>query len=61
MVKEKKLLKDKMREIMRVLFKKGGAMSEHEIARETGFSYITVKKYMKELAKLGLVKETKKK
>ena len=61
MVKEKKLLNSKMREIVRLLHKKGGAMSENEIAKETGFSYITVIKYMKELAKLGLVRETRKK
>jgi uncharacterized membrane protein len=59
MVKEKKQLNSKMRDIIRILYKKGGAMSENEIAKETSLSYITVIKYMKELKRLGLVKERK--
>ncbi len=55
MVKEK-VLNAKMREIVRLLHKTGGAMTAHEIARETGFSYSTVIKYLNELHKLGLIK-----
>jgi len=49
-----------MREIIRVLHKKGGAMSENEIAKETGLSYITVIKYIKEMVKQGIILEDKK-
>lgn len=59
MVKEKKQLNAKMREIIRILHKCGGSMSEHEIAKETGFSYVTVIKYLKELVKLGVIIQTK--
>jgi uncharacterized membrane protein len=59
MVKEKKALNSKMREILRVLHKGGGAMSENEIAKETGLSYVTVKKYLKKLHELNLIEETK--
>lgn len=61
MAKEKKQLNAKMREIIRVLHKKGGSMSEHEIAKETGFSYITVRKWLRDLVKKGLILEVKKK
>lgn len=57
MVKEKKLLNSKMREIVRILHKKGGAMSPNEIAEETGLSYVTVQKYLKELLKKGVITE----
>jgi len=60
MVKEKKQLNGKMREIIRILHKHSGVMSEHEISKETGFSYVTVRKYLKELVKKGLVMEVKK-
>ena len=55
MVKEKKILNAKMREILRVLHKKGGSMSTNEIAEETGFSYKTVIKYLKALEKLNIL------
>ena len=61
MVKVKKQLNSKMREIIRVLHKKGGAMSENEIAKETGLSYITVIKYIKEMVKRGIILEDKQK
>ena len=61
MVKERKLLNPKMREIVRILHKSGGAMTEHEIARETGFSYVTVRKWLRDLVKKGLIIEVKKK
>lgn len=51
MVKRKQELNSKMRDILRVIHKKGGAMSAHEIAKETGMSYVTVRKYLKELLK----------
>lgn len=44
-------LNAKMREIIRVVHKQGGAMSAHEISKLTGFSYATVKKYIAELLK----------
>lgn len=55
MVKEKKELNPKMREIIRMLHKKGGAMSPNEIAEETGLSYITVQKYIEKLLKRGVI------
>lgn len=59
MVKEKKVLNAKMREILRILHKKGGAMSAHEIAIETGFGYKTVTKYLNEMQKLSIIIERK--
>jgi len=56
MVTEKKVLNAKMREILRILHKKGGAMSTLEIANETGFSYKTVTKYLLNLEKLGIIR-----
>lgn len=60
MVKEKKVLNAKQREILRVLHKKGGSMSSNEISKATGFSYKTVTKYLKDLSKLGIIREVKK-
>ena len=57
MVKKKQELNTKMREIIRIIHKKGGAMSTHEISEETGISYVTVKKYIKELVKRGVIEE----
>lgn len=57
MAKEKKRLNAKMREIIRVLHKKSGAMSANEIAEETGFSYVTVTKYLKELFEQEVIEE----
>ena len=55
MAKKQQKLNAKMREIIRVLHKKGGAMSPHQIAEETGFSYITIKKYLKQLLEEGVI------
>jgi len=55
MAKKQQKLNSKMREIVRVLHKKGGAMSAHQIAEETGFSYITVTKYLKQLEEIGVI------
>lgn len=55
MVKQKKVLNAKMRELLRALHKKGGAMTANEIAEETGFSYKTVTKYLYQLEKLGIL------
>ena len=52
---EKKILNAKMREIVRVLHKKSGSMSDFEIAKETGFSYVTVRKYLRKLAEMGVI------
>lgn len=57
MVKEKKELNAKMREIIRILHKKGGSLTAHQIAEDTGFSYITVRKYLNELVKRGVILE----
>jgi len=57
MVKEKKELNAKEREIIRILHKKGGALTGHQIAEDTGFSYVTVRKYLKELVKRGVILE----
>ena len=58
MVKEKKQLNAKMREIVRVLHKKGGSLTPNQIAEETGFSYITVRKYLIKLVKEGVITGT---
>ncbi len=57
MAKKEQKLNSKMREIIRVLHKKGGAMSANEIADETGFSYVTVKKYLKQLKEMDVIVE----
>lgn len=57
MTKEKKQLNAKEREIIRILHKKGGAMTPNQIAEETGFSYITIMKYLVELNKKGVLIE----
>jgi len=57
MVKEKKELNAKMREIVRIIHKKGGSLTAHQIAEATGFSYITVRKYLDELLKKGVILE----
>lgn len=53
--KEKTALNAKMREIIRVIHKQGGAMSANEIQNHTGFSYATVKKYLAKLLEGGVV------
>ena len=55
MVKDKKVLNAKMREILRILHKQGNEMTANEVANETGFSYKTVTKYLESLAKLGII------
>ena len=55
MVKEKRVLNAKQREILRVLHRNGGAMSTLEIAKETGFSYKTVTKYLTLLEKMNIL------
>jgi len=57
MVKEKKELNAKEREIIRILHKKGGALTAHQIAEYTGFSYVTVRKYLNELVKKRVIIE----
>jgi len=57
MTKEKKQLNAKEREIIRILHKKGGAMTPNQLAEETGFSYITIIKYLAELKKKGVLDE----
>lgn len=56
-MKKEKLLNAKEREIIRILHRKSGAMTPHEIAEETGFSYITVTKYLKELLEKEVIQE----
>ena len=55
MVKEKRVLNAKQREILRILHKKGNEMTANEVAKETGFSYKTVIKYLEALSKLGII------
>jgi len=55
MAKQKQVLNGKMRQILTVLHKKGGAMTALQIADETGFSYKTVTKYLLELEGLGIL------
>ena len=47
--KEAPELNAKMREIVRVIHKQGGAMSANEISKHTGVSYSTVQKYLAKL------------
>lgn len=54
---QKTILNSKMREIVRLIHKSGGYMSANEIAKKTGMSYVTVKKYIKELVKMGVLNE----
>ena len=65
MVKKQKELNSKMRDILMAIHRKGGAMSAHEIAKETGMSYITIRKYIQDLIKKGVLiehgKDTEKK
>jgi len=51
MVKKEKELNSKTRDILIAIHRKGGAMSAHEIARETGMSYITIRKYIEQMIK----------
>jgi uncharacterized membrane protein len=46
---KRKMINSKMSEIIQVLHKQGGAMSANEISTETGISYVTVRKYIKDL------------
>jgi len=55
--RKRRMINAKMAEIIRTLHQKGGAMSAHEIAETTGFSYITVRKYLKELENLAIIWE----
>ena len=55
MVKKKTVLNSKMRDVLRILRKKGGAMSANEIAEETGFSYKTVTKYLIKMEELEII------
>ncbi len=57
MVKEKKVLNSKQRDIIRIIHKKGGSMTAHEISIETGIAYVTVVKYLKQLIKSGVLKD----
>jgi len=57
MVKKQQKLNSKMREIIRIIHKKGGAMSPNEIAEQTGLSYVTVQKYLKQLLEQGVLIE----
>jgi len=57
MAKVKRLLNSKEREILRVLHRRGGSMSPNEIAEATGFSYVTVQKYIKRLIEEGVINE----
>lgn len=53
----KKKLNSKMRDILLVVHRKGGSMTAHETARETGMSYVTVRKYLKLLKLKGVLIE----
>jgi len=56
-IKKKKLLNSKEREIIRVIHKQSGSMTPHEIARETGLAYVTVLKYLKRLIDEEILEE----
>ena len=51
MKRKKRLIKDKARTIIDYIHKIGGYATANEIAEETGLSYLTVQKYLKELKK----------
>lgn len=56
MENKKRILNHKMRTIVLVIHRQGGAMSPNEISRETGISYVTVQKYLGELLTLEVLK-----
>lgn len=58
---KRKMINSKMAEIIRTLHKKGGAMSANAIAKATGFSYITVRKYLRELERHIIITEVMRK
>ncbi|MFA7708346.1 MAG: winged helix-turn-helix transcriptional regulator [Candidatus Pacearchaeota archaeon] len=49
MKRKKRLIKDKARTIIEYIHKVKGYATANEIAEETGLSYLTVQKYLKEL------------
>lgn len=49
MKRKKRLIKDKARTIIEYIHKVKGYTTANEIAEETGLSYLTVQKYLKEL------------
>jgi len=56
MVKKKRqVLNGKMRQILTMLHKHGGEMTANEVAKETGFSYKTVTKYLEQMAELEII------
>lgn len=57
MKKKKPILSSKMKDIINVLHKRGGAMSAYEISEHTGIAYATVKKYLAVLKKWEVVVE----
>lgn len=61
MVKKTKLLNSKERDIIGFIYRRGGFVSANEISKETGISYVTVQKYLKELLKKEIIIEEKSK
>ena len=54
-MKKQGKLNSRMRDIIRVLHSRGGAMTAHEISKATGISYVTVRKYLARLFRMGVV------
>jgi uncharacterized membrane protein len=55
MVKKRSALNSKERLILTVLHRQGGHMTANEISEETGLSYATVRKYIKQLHEKGVI------
>ena len=50
-----KKIDKKMAEMIKQIHKKGGYMSTREVAEATGFAYLTVEKYLKQLEEKKIV------
>lgn len=59
MKKQKPNFNSKERIILQLLNKSRTGLTIYDIAKQTGISWVTVKKYLKEFVKRGLIKETK--
>lgn len=59
MVIKKKILNPREKEIIRTIHKRSGNISANEIATLTGFSYVTVRKYLNTLTKKEILVKRK--
>lgn len=59
MKKNKPVLKSKEKAILDYIHEHGGAITANEIAEKTGMSYVTVRKYLDQLVKEGILEVNK--